>query len=165
MVAKEILPILIFSRAVFIKKIFYIVVFLFSFTYINFWMYLLSMLLYCSSHFHMPLSHCLFLLILINLVCFPGSSSDNCVPAVFREMGSVRDGTLIWLQRREIGHQPRSGQATSLTKNLYSSVQVVSFYSPFSNHSDGQHHGGIFNFDFSTDGYVIYRESYFHLKL
>ncbi|PVD30103.1 hypothetical protein C0Q70_09365 [Pomacea canaliculata] len=53
------------------------------------------------------------LLVRNNLCRKQSSSSDNCVPAVFREMG------------------------------------------PFSNHSDGQHHGGIFNFDFSTDGRVL----------
>ncbi len=58
-----------------------------------------------------------------------------------------------WMNSREIGSHVQAGETNILNKSFYSSVKAVTAWEPNKN-TEHKHHGGIFNFDFSTDGYV-----------
>ena len=58
-----------------------------------------------------------------------------------------------WLRNREHGKRPVLGTKSLFHSQLYSSVQCVNQWNP-SKTVDETHHGGIFNFDFSPDGYA-----------
>ncbi|KAK7109125.1 DDB1- and CUL4-associated factor 10 homolog [Littorina saxatilis] len=69
-------------------------------------------------------------------------------------MWEGQGGHLSWLQSREIGVQPPLGHRDRVSKMLYSSVDIQSFWDP-TTASDKGSYGGIFNFDFATDGSVL----------
>lgn len=61
-----------------------------------------------------------------------------------------------WLSGRELGEGGCLGQASlksSLCQDIYSSFRCLRMWSP-QNSVCHMHHGGIFNFDFSLDGFV-----------
>ena len=67
-------------------------------------------------------------------------------------MGSFRKESLgRWLSNRAIGQKCERGTKDGLAEQLYGSIKHVRSWNP-KEHSDHTHHGGIFNFDFATDG-------------
>ena len=64
-------------------------------------------------------------------------------------------GNLGWLRDREMGLQPPLGHNDQFKTMLYSSVDVHGFWDPVNRSTEGSY-GGIFNFDFSTDGYDLH---------
>ena len=67
-------------------------------------------------------------------------------------MGSCHEeGLRCWLNDREIGQKSDKGTKDRLATTLYGSVKQVRTWNP-QEHPDHSHHGGIFNFDFATDG-------------
>ena len=71
-------------------------------------------------------------------------------------MGSCRQkGLGRWLSNREVGQKPQRGTKDRLAAGLYGSIKQVRSWNP-KEHQDHSHHGGIFNFDFATDGYELH---------
>ena len=67
-------------------------------------------------------------------------------------MGSCwRQDLRNWITSREIGNKQKNGTKDKLTCGLYGSIKQVRSWDP-KEHPDNTHHGGIFNFDFATDG-------------
>ena len=60
-------------------------------------------------------------------------------------------GNVGWLRSREMGLQSPLGHSDQFKTMLYSSVDVQGFWDPVNRSTEGSY-GGIFNFDFSTDG-------------
>ena len=56
-----------------------------------------------------------------------------------------------WIRQRELGGKGGDGNRDSVMKTLYSSIVSVREWEPGKTVGD-QAHGGIFNFDFSSDG-------------
>jgi len=63
-----------------------------------------------------------------------------------------------WLNQRSLGHMPYDTSRLHLgcvSRQLYSELQCVRMWNPLDT-SSHQCHGGIFNFDFTKDGLVIF---------
>lgn len=69
-----------------------------------------------------------------------------------------------WLRAREIGCKTTIGlgHQNRISKQLFSSIAKVRSWNPADTVKD-THHGGIFNFDFSQDGYVTFIS--FHIEI
>lgn len=70
-----------------------------------------------------------------------------------RQQKPWNNGSVAFLQGRELGKPLAVGQYNRYVSNMYRSVDVVHYWDPAKT-STNTHHGGIFNFDFSTDGYA-----------
>ena len=68
---------------------------------------------------------------------------------MLRNHGQI--GSLIL--ERELGHKTRPGTKDRLQHHVYSSIKCVRSWEPEKTCAD-THHGGLFNFAFSTDGWV-----------
>lgn len=66
----------------------------------------------------------------------------------------TRDYHISWLRQRELGHRRPLGDTDRFSKELYSSIMPCTCWD-HSEHLRNALHGGVFNLEFSPDGYEI----------